>query len=77
SQTRSDAKNAKRQGNTRVNIKNASESFLARCITMHESDARSVSCVLNTERLKTTSFLPQDGKFCTGILDPISHMEFL
>ena len=76
-QSLSDAKNAKRQGNTRVNIKNASESFLARCITMHESDARSVSCVLNTERLKTTSFLPLDGKFCTGILDPISHMEFL
>lgn len=76
-QSLSDAKNAKRQGNTRVNIKNASESFLARCITMHESDARSVSCVLNTERLKTTSFLPLDGKFCTGILDPISRMEFL
>lgn len=33
---------------TRVNIKNASESFLARCITMHESDPRSVLCVLNT-----------------------------
>ena len=76
-QSLSDAKNAKRQGNTRVNIKNTSESFLARCITMHESDARSVSCVLNTERLKTTSFLPLDGKFCTGILDPISRMEFL
>ncbi len=77
SQTLPDAKNAKRQGNTRLNQKNASESFLARCITMHESDARSVSCVLNTERLKTKSFLPPDGRFCTEILDPISHMEFL
>ena len=66
-QSLSDAKNAKRQGNTRVNIKNASESFLARCITMHESDARSVSCVLNTERLKTKSFLPPDGRFCPEI----------
>ncbi|WP_206768280.1 hypothetical protein, partial [Escherichia coli] len=57
-QSLSDAKNAKRQGNTRVNIKNASESFLARCITMHESDARSVSTVQNTGRVKMTSFLP-------------------
>ncbi|BAI39398.1 hypothetical protein ECO111_p4-07 (plasmid) [Escherichia coli O111:H- str. 11128] len=24
-----------------------------------------------------TSFLPPDGRFCTGILDPISHMELL
>lgn len=38
---------------------------------MHESDVRSVSCVLNTERLKTKSFLPPDGRFCTEILDPI------
>ena len=76
-QTLSGAKNAKRQGNTRLNQKNASESFLGACITMHESDVRSVSCVLNTERLKTKSFLPPDGRFCTEILDPISHMEFL
>ncbi|WP_235596775.1 hypothetical protein, partial [Salmonella enterica] len=77
SQTRSDAKNAKRQGNTRLNQKNASESFLGRCITMHESDARSVSTVPNGEQVKMTSFLPPDGRFCTGILDPISRMEFL
>lgn len=77
SQTRSDAKNAKRQGNTRLNQKNASESFLWRCITMHESDARSVSTVPNGEQVKMTSFLPPDGRFCTGILDPISHMELL
>ncbi len=76
-QSLSGAKNAKRQENTRPNQKNASESFSGRCITMHESDVRSVSCVLNTERLKTKSFLPPDGRFCTEILDPISHMEFL
>ncbi|GDA44439.1 hypothetical protein HmCmsJML138_04022 [Escherichia coli] len=66
-QSLSGAKNAKRQGNTRPNQKNASESFSGRCITMHESDVRSVSCVLNTERLKTTSFLPPDGRFCPEI----------
>lgn len=60
-----------------MNQKNASESFLGRRITMHESDARSVSCVLNTERVKMTSFLPPDGRFCTEILDLISRMEFL
>ena len=76
-QSLSGAKNAKRQENTRPNQKNASESFSGRCITMHESDVRSVSCVLNTERLKTKSFLPPDGRFCTEILDSISHMEFL
>ena len=76
-QSLSDAKNTKRQENTRPNQKNASESFSGGCITMHESDVRSVSCVLNTERLKTKSFLPPDGRFCTEILDPISHMEFL
>lgn len=67
-QSLSGAKNAKRQENTRPNQKNASESFSWRCITMHESDVRSVSCVLNTERLKTTSFLPgawrSDGVSC-------------
>ncbi|EYX03376.1 hypothetical protein BW99_06770, partial [Escherichia coli O157:H7 str. 08-3527] len=72
-----DAKNAKRQENTRPNRKNASESFSEGCITMHESDARSVSSVLKGERVKMTSFLPLDGKFCTGILDLISRMEFL
>lgn len=55
-QSLSDAKNTKRQGNTRVNIKNASESFLARCITMHESDARSVSTVQRRERVKNANF---------------------
>ncbi len=39
---------------------------------MHESDARSVSCVLNTERLKTTSFLPLNGAFYTEIFVPLS-----
>ena len=66
-QSLSDAKNTKRQGNTRVNIKNASESFLARCITMHESDARSISTVPKGEQVKMTSFLALGGKFCTGI----------
>ncbi|MGD2554514.1 hypothetical protein ACP8W7_25075, partial [Escherichia coli] len=56
-QSLSGAKNAKRQGNTRLNQKNASESFLARCITMHESDARSVSSVQKGERVKTANFL--------------------
>ena len=65
-QSLSDAKNAKRQGNTRVNIKNASESFLARCITMHESDARSVSTVPKGEQVKMTSFLPLDGMVLHG-----------
>lgn len=59
SQTRSDAKNAKRQGNTKLNQKNASESFLGRCITMHESDARSVSPLQKRERVKTANFLIQ------------------
>ncbi|HGT5240940.1 TPA: hypothetical protein ACM35V_004615, partial [Escherichia coli] len=77
SQTRSDAKNTKRQENTRPNQKNASESFSGVCITIHESDARSVSTVPNGEQVKMTSFLPPDGRFCTGILDPISRMEFL
>ena len=49
-QSLSGAKNAKRQENTRPNQKNASESFSGRCITMHESDVRSVSCVLNTDK---------------------------
>lgn len=65
-QSLSDAKNAKRQGNARVNIKNASESFLARCITMHESDARSVSTVPKGEQVKMTSFLPLDGMVLHG-----------
>ncbi|MFI3663455.1 hypothetical protein U2149_27710, partial [Klebsiella pneumoniae] len=56
-QTRSDAKNAKRQGNTRQNQKNASESFSGACITMHESNARSVSSVQKGERVKTANFL--------------------
>ena len=60
-----------------LNQKNASESFLGACITMHESDARSISTVPKGEQVKMTSFLPPDGSFCTGILDPIFHMEFL
>ncbi|EDT4730295.1 hypothetical protein B0581_005051 [Salmonella enterica subsp. enterica serovar Typhi] len=77
-QTLSDAKNTKRQGNTRLNQKNASESFSERCITMHESDARSISTVPKGEQVKMTSFLPPDGRFCTGILDPIfSHGIFV
>ena len=69
-QSLSGAKNAKRQENTRLNQKNASESFSGRCITMHESDVRSVSCVLNTERLKTTSFLPWCVALWRGFLFP-------
>lgn len=65
-QSLSGAKNAKRQENTRPNQKNASESFSGRCITMHESDVRSVSCVLNTGRLKTTSFPPPGWKVLPG-----------
>ena len=66
----SGAKNAKRQENTKPNQKNAPESFLEGCITMHESDVRSVSCVLNTERLKTTSFLPWCVALWRGFLFP-------
>ncbi|WP_216084951.1 hypothetical protein, partial [Shigella sonnei] len=76
-QSLSGAKNAKRQGNTRLNQKNAPESFLEGCITMHESDARSISTVPKGEQVKMTSFLPLGGKFCTGILALISRMEFL
>ncbi|ELX1479344.1 hypothetical protein QLC82_004573 [Escherichia coli] len=76
-QSLSGAKNAKRQENTRPNQKNASESFSGRCITMHESDARSISTVPKGEQVKMTSFLPLGGKFCTGILALISRMEFL
>lgn len=76
-QTLPDAKNAKRQGNTRRNQKNASESLSGRCITMHESDVRSISTVPKGEQVKMTSFLPPDRSFCSGILDPIFHMEFL
>ncbi|MCC4721085.1 MULTISPECIES: hypothetical protein, partial [Enterobacteriaceae] len=50
----------------------ASESFLARCITMHESDPRSVLCVLNTERVKMTRFLSLNGAFYTEIFVPLS-----
>jgi hypothetical protein len=42
SQTLSDAKTAKRDVFPRVNRKNASGTFSARCMTMHESDVRSV-----------------------------------
>ncbi|WP_206610243.1 hypothetical protein, partial [Shigella sonnei] len=76
-QSLSDAKNAKRQENTRPNQKNAPESFLEGCITMHESDARSISTVPKGEQVKMTSFLALGGKFCTGILALISRMEFL
>ncbi len=76
-QSLSDAKNAKRQGNTRLNQKNASESLSGRCITMHESDARSVSCVLNTERVKMTSFLPLNGWFCMGFRSHLPHGIFV
>lgn len=58
-QSLSDAKNAKRQGNTRQNQKNASELFSLACITMHESDARSVSTAQSCERVKKTNFLIQ------------------
>jgi hypothetical protein len=40
---------------------------------MHESDARSVSCVLNTGRVKMTRFLPLDGAFYTEIFVPPIH----
>ncbi|HGT6078680.1 TPA: hypothetical protein ACM4HC_004984, partial [Escherichia coli] len=52
-------KNTKRQENTRPNQKNASESFSGVCITIHESDARSVSTVQKRERVKTANFLIQ------------------
>ena len=68
----SGAKNAKRQENTRPNQKNAPESFLDGCITMHESDPRSVLCVLNTERVKMTRFLSLNGAFYTEIFVPLS-----
>ncbi|MGL4124566.1 hypothetical protein ACSYT7_05285, partial [Escherichia coli] len=71
-QSLSGAKNAKRQENTRLNQKNAPESFLDGCITMHESDPRSVLCVLNTERVKMTRFLSLNGAFYTEIFVPLS-----
>ncbi|MDS2077079.1 hypothetical protein, partial [Escherichia coli] len=71
-QSLSGAKNAKRQENTRPNQKNAPESFLDGCITMHESDPRSVLCVLNTERVKMTRFLSLNGAFYTEIFVPLS-----
>ncbi|MCL9181332.1 hypothetical protein MU777_23155, partial [Salmonella enterica subsp. enterica serovar Enteritidis] len=37
----------------------ASESFSGVCITIHESDARSVSTVQKRERVKTANFLIQ------------------
>ncbi|GDC21270.1 hypothetical protein HmCmsJML197_04938 [Escherichia coli] len=77
-QSLSGAKNAKRQGNTRLNQKNASESFLARCITMHESDARSISAVPKGEQVKMTSFLVWNMEFNpVMILAPFSSSEFL
>ncbi|HHK6438746.1 TPA: hypothetical protein ACQW9Z_001981, partial [Streptococcus pneumoniae] len=54
-QSLSDAKNAKRQGNTRVNQKNASELFSGACITMHKSDSRTVSTAQKGERGKMTN----------------------
>ncbi|EPR6329038.1 hypothetical protein ACU7PZ_004946, partial [Escherichia coli] len=71
-QSLSGAKNAKRQENTRLNQKSAPESFSGRCITMHESDPRSVLCVLNTERVKMTRFLSLNGAFYTEIFVPLS-----
>ena len=56
----------------RLNQKNAPESFLDGCITMHESDPRSVLCVLNTERVKMTRFLSLNGAFYTEIFVPLS-----
>ncbi len=70
-----DAKNAKRQGNTRLNQKNASESFLGRCITMHESDARSVSTVQNDKRVKKTN-LPLGKKHVKTFLRMPSFLFF-
>ncbi|HFL9200212.1 TPA: hypothetical protein ACG5W5_005377, partial [Escherichia coli] len=60
-------KKRKKTRNTRPNQKNAPESFLEGCITMHESDARSISTVPKGEQVKMTSFLALGGKFCTGI----------
>ena len=40
-------------------MKNASESFLERCITIHGSDAQSVSTVPKGEQVKMTTFLIQ------------------
>ncbi|MFA9341718.1 hypothetical protein, partial [Escherichia coli] len=77
SQTRSDAKNAKRQEKPRLNKKNASESFSGACMTMHESDARSISTVPKGERVKMTSFLPLNGGELYGIPDIISLTESL
>ncbi|MGL8995734.1 hypothetical protein, partial [Salmonella sp. C3295] len=57
SQSLSDAKNAKIQGNTRETPKNASELFLWGCITMHKSDSRTVSTVQKGEWVKTANFL--------------------
>lgn len=56
-QSRSDAKNAKRQGKHRPKQKNAPESLSGGCITIHESNRRSVLTVQKGERVKMARFL--------------------
>ena len=76
-QSLSGAKNAKRQENTRLNQKNAPESFLDGCITMHESDPRSVLCVLNTERSQNDTFsLPQWSVLYRDFCSPIHYSDY-
>lgn len=62
-QSDSDAKTAKRDVFPGVNRKNASESFSARCMTMHESEWRSVWARPLSLRLIFGSFLPPASFF--------------
>lgn len=73
-QSLSDAKNTKRQGNTRPNQKNASGSFLEGCITMHKIDSWPDSLHMNTERVKTANFLIQ--KTVNGMRKNFTLSEF-
>ena len=58
SQTLSDAKTVKMDVSPRVNRENASGTFSARCMTMHETEWRAVSSVLTSRRAKKRTFLP-------------------
>ncbi|EEH5003070.1 hypothetical protein GZ439_004604 [Salmonella enterica] len=73
-QSLSGAKNAKRQGNTRPNQKNASESLSGRCITMHESDSQTVSTVQKGERVKKVTFVITTSRFMDKVRQYYKHL---
>ena len=70
SQSLSDAKNVKNDIFPRVNRKNASESFLWACITIHERDARSVwACLMPVSRI-FGRFPPENRLYAQRFLIP-------